>query len=307
MSTLLTACLIVCQLALTLLPGNSLLKLADQKLAGLSRPPAVQRFDQLSVPAYVAIPQKISTATEAPIQAQAGLIYDTASAKVLASKNADNKRPVASLAKILTAIIIMRDHSVNEVMTVPDNLPADNDVQSIGIQAGEKFQINQALRALLIYSAGDMAQALAVWDAGSMDKFADKMNAIARDWELDDSHFVNSIGLDDTGQYSSARDLIRLSLIALHSPTFTEIVNTKHTQITNTSGKIYQLTNTNNLLAQDDIHGIKTGTTGEAGETLIALAKRDGHELICVVLNSPDRFQDCKNMLDWAFANYIWK
>ncbi len=307
MNTLLTTCLIVCQLALMLLPGNSLLKLADQKLISLSRPSAVQSFDQLSMPAYVAIPQKINSAADVPIQAQAGLVYDIASAKVLASKNADSQRPVASLAKILTAIIIMRDHSADEVMTVPDNLSINNDVQAIGIQAGEKFQINQALRALLIYSAGDIAQALAVWDAGSMDKFADKMNSVAQDWELNDSHFVNSIGLDGAGQHSSAHDLTRLSLIALHSPTFAEIVNTKHTQITNTSGKIYQLTNTNNLLTQGDIHGIKTGTTGEAGETLITLAKRNGHELICVVLNSPDRFQDCKNMLDWAFANYIWK
>lgn len=307
MSTFVTIGLIICQLSLTLLPSNSLLKSADKWLADRAHPPIVQSFDQIAAPTFVPIPQKISSSGDAPIQAQAGLVYDIGSAQYLASKDIDSQRSVASLAKILTAIIIMRDHRVDEIMTVPDNLPVDSDVQSIGIHPGEQFRIDQALRALLIYSAGDMAQALAVWDAGSMDKFADKMNTLAGEWGLTNSHFSNSIGLDDTKQYSSARDLTRLSQIALHSPLFTQLVNTKQAEITDTTGKTYRLTNTNELLAQADIFGIKTGTTGGAGETYIALAKRDGHELICVVLHSPDRFQDCKNMLDWAFANYIWK
>ncbi|MCC7288904.1 D-alanyl-D-alanine carboxypeptidase [bacterium] len=306
MSTIISFCLIILQLGLTVMPANQLISQASSAATKQLKTVPIAAHDKVSPSEYRPVAIKNGNAA-APIQAKAALIYDVNSAQILAERNATEKIPVASLAKIVTATIILQNHQKDDIVTIPNNLTVGTDVQGIGVKPGEQFTVHEALRALLVYSAGDMAEALAIWDAGSTAAFAEKMNTTARTWQLQNTRFTNPIGLDDPNQYSSARDLLTLTLITLHSPEFRTIINTQRANVKNTAGKVYAVNNTNELLAVPYIYGVKTGTTANAGETLITLARQQNHEIICIVLNSPNRFQESKNMVDWAFANYIWK
>ena len=242
--------------------------------------------------------------------ASSALIYDVTTGQVLYEKNSSAKLPMASLTKLMAVLTIIQDHhNFNEVVTIPENLPVLGSAdQKINIQPGEQFYLDDLLKATLIYSANDVANALAIWDAGSLEKFADKMNAQAQVWGLKESHFVNPTGLDTQNHYSSAHDLLSLSTILLQNPQLRTIVNTQKTSITTLGGKPYVLTTTNHDLSLPYVFGIKTGQTDAAGQCLILLGRNAAdHEIITVVLNSPDRFIESKNMVNYAFNNYIWK
>lgn len=257
---------------------------------------------------YVAQPTIKSGATQYNAQAKSALIYDVDSAQILYEKNAEQALPMASLTKLMTAMVIMQEHSRDEIVTIPDNLPALQAAdQKIGVTAGEQFRLSELIKALLIYSGNDVANSLAIWDSGSIEAFAQKMNDYASEWGLDQSHFVNPTGLDATAHQSSSKDLLALTSIMLHNKVFRDIINTQKTIITNTNGKPYSLTTTNEDLRVPYIYGVKTGLTDAAGQSLILLAQKNGHEIITVVLNSPNRFQESKNMVDYTFNNYIWK
>ena len=137
--------------------------------------------------------------------------------------------------------------------------------------------------------------------------FIIKMNQQAKTWGLNNTHFANPTGLDENNHYSSAQDLVTIATIVLQNDQIRDISATSRYSARNLTGKQYTLVSTNKLLVYDYIKGLKTGLTIEAGQTLISLAEKSGHSLIGVVLNSPNRFQESKNMLDWAFANYTWK
>ncbi len=242
--------------------------------------------------------------------AAAAEIYDVNSGKVLYAQNTTNQLPMASLTKITTVLTILKNHqNLDEIVTIPDSLPSLGPAdQKIGITPGEQFSLRDLLKATLIYSANDAANALAIWDAGSIDAFAEKMNNQASNWGLKHSQYKNPTGLDAEGHYSSAEDLVLLSTILLHSPKVREIVNTEKTTITSNSGKIYTLTTTNHDLALPNVYGIKTGQTDLAGECLVLLGRnKSGNEIVTVVLRSPNRFLESQNMVNYAFNSYIWQ
>lgn len=243
------------------------------------------------------------------INAKSAIIIDLNSQKILFEKNSQQKLPMASLTKMMTALVIMNHHKLDETVTIPQLQPeAVAGSQVVGVQPGEQFKLSEALRIMLIYSANDMAQALAVWDAGSIENFVVKMNSEATWWKLNQSHFVNPAGLDADGHVTSSTDLARLARILLTSPTFAEIVKTNSYQASSLEGKAYNLISTNQLLrSRDDVFGIKTGFDSNAGECLIALARRDNSSIVTVVLNSPDRFAESQSMIEWAFANHTWQ
>ncbi len=253
---------------------------------------------------------KKPTANSYVASAEAAEIYDVSSGKVLYAKNQSSKLPMASLTKITTVLTILENHhNLDEIITIPDDLPpllaAD---QKIGIKSGEQFSLRDLLQATLIYSANDAANALAIWDAGSIEEFAQKMNTQAERWGLENSQYKNPTGLDAEGHYSSAQDLVTLSSILLQSPKIREIVNTQKTTITSQAGKTYTLTTTNHDLSLPNVYGIKTGQTDLAGECLILLGRnKAGHEIITVVLHSPNRFLESQNMVNYVFNNYIWQ
>lgn len=214
---------------------------------------------------------------------------------------------MASLTKLMTALVILEDHKLSDAVTIPEipKLPVED--QQIGVAAGEQFTVEDMLKALLIYSGDDVANALAIWDSGSLEKFTQKMNQKAADWGMSNTHFNNPSGLDTSNHYTNASDLKTLTSLLLHNQAFSQVVQTRSTNIKNSEGKAYQLTTTNKLLGNDGVKGVKTGYTINAGECLITLAERNDQQIVTVVLNSPDRFQESKNMIDWAFNNYTWQ
>ncbi len=271
--------------------------------------PKIQKvvFSEAQVSSY---PNKKPGVSAYVATAEAAAIYDISSGTMIYKKNSSAQLPMASLTKITTVLTILQNHqNLDEVVTIPENLPPLQSAdQKIGLSAGEQFTLRDMLKATLIYSANDAANALAVWDAGSIENFAQKMNVQAETWGLQNSHYVNPTGLDAEDHYSSADDLVLLSTILLRSPKAREIVNTEKTTITSLDGKKYVLTTTNHDLSLPNVYGIKTGQTDLAGECLVLLGRnKSGHEIITVVLHSQNRFLESQNMVNYAFNSYIWQ
>lgn len=256
---------------------------------------------------YSVRPIQKAGSTKPNIAASSALAYDIDSGVMLLQKDIDSKRPIASINKLMTALVIMEGHKPNEVVTVKDLPELGLYDQKIGIKNGEEFELIELLKATLIQSANDAANALAIHDSGSIDNFSRKMNQKAKDWGLENSKYSNANGLEGGDDYSSAHDVLTLANLLYTNKTFEQIVATRSDTITNLSGKSYPITTTNKILGQNGISGIKTGYTLKAGECLVTVTKRNGHSVITVVLDSPDRFQESKNMIDWSFNNYIWQ
>lgn len=254
------------------------------------------------------IPTLQHEALQPEVEAKAALVMDYETGLLLYQKNIDESLPMASLTKIMTAVLILENHDLNEVVTVSSDFAGLQGVR-IWIRQGEKLRVGDLLKALLIRSAGDAAIALAEYHSGTVEAFVDEMNRRAEKLNLNHTHFVNPIGLDDDGHYSSAYDLAILTKYALHMPAFRNIVRMDEATIESVDGRFeHSFESTNYLLnSYLDILGVKTGTTDAAGESLINLARsEEGHEVIAVVLNSPQRFQENKSMIDWAFRSYVW-
>lgn len=254
------------------------------------------------------IPQLKKGALAPEIKAKAGLLMDYATGLVLYEYNADEELPMASLTKIMTAILILENHKLDEVVPIPSNYASLEGVK-IFLHEGEEMTVENLLKALLLPSAGDAAMALAEYHSGSVDEFVKQMNERAKELNLQHTQFANPVGLDAQGHYSTAHDLAQLARYAMQMPDFRDIVQISSAQVTSIDGQFtYDLENTNELLnSYLNVIGVKTGTTDEAGESLINLARdAQGNEVLSVVLNSPSRFQESKSMLDWAFRSYLW-
>jgi D-alanyl-D-alanine carboxypeptidase (penicillin-binding protein 5/6) len=238
--------------------------------------------------------------------ASASVIYDTGSGTNLLEKDISTPKPIASLAKLMTALVIMESHKPNEVVTV-GKLPAlGPEDQKLGLVEGEEITVGELLKAILIYSANDAANALAIYDSGSVEDFSKKMNDKAKLWGMTNSNFDEPSGLSSKNT-STPKDLIKLASVLSTNQTFKEITSTANSKIFNQDGKAYTLTTTNKILGSVGVVGMKTGYTLDAGQCLITAVERNGHRIITVVLNSPDRFQESKNMIEWAFNNHIWQ
>lgn len=280
------------------------------KLQNIALAPQLNQQTKLSFDMIKYTPSAQQKTNSSPMNtsAEVALVYDLTGKKVLYAKAQDESVPMASLTKLMTALVIMQEHSPEETVKIPDNLPTlTTDDQKISIKLGEEFKLSELTSALLIYSANDVANALAVWDSGSIDGFSDKMNNYAKQWGLTNSNFSNPSGLDDVNHRSSASDLLILATILIQNENFRDLVNTQSKTIQNSDGKKYQLTTTNKSLSLPYVYGIKTGFTKEAGQSLILLAEKDGHQIITLVLNSPDRFTESNNMIKYTFDNYSWK
>ncbi|MEI7818717.1 MAG: D-alanyl-D-alanine carboxypeptidase family protein [bacterium] len=234
------------------------------------------------------------------LAAKSAELLDLQSGVVIYEKNAQEPVPMASLTKLMTAYVIMQRHELTEVVPVgPAVSTIGGDSQRLSIKEGERFTVSEMLKGLLIYSANDVAVALASWDAGNEQKFVETMNDQAKKLGMKQTQFANASGLDAPGHVSSAHDLLLLSRIMLTSPTIKSIVKQSTATMTSMTGKAYLLTTTNQLLNRDmAVKGLKTGYTIAAGECLIAYIVKDGRELISIVLGSPNRFQETENLVN---------
>jgi len=273
-------------------------------LAGLGGASPVVAIPQSSIEIAPQAALNKGTLERAVVPAKSAVVVDLNTGQTIVEKSSQEAIPMASLTKLMTAYVIMQSHQPQEVIKLgPAVAAVGGESQRLGLQEGESFTVGDMLKALLIYSANDVAVGLASWDAGTEQAFVDKMNRMAGELGLTRTRYANASGLDSPGHVSSAADLAKLSQIMFTSPTIQSIVKTTSATIKNQAGKSYLLTNTNQLLIRDSrVKGLKTGYTLAAGQCLITYAEVDGKRLLTVLLGSPDRFQDSQNLVNLALV-----
>lgn len=247
------------------------------------------------------------------VSAQAVLAVDWDSMVTLYEKNSNDPLLPASTTKIVTALVAM-DSYFDDMVLEAKGIKVEG--QKMGLRQGEKMSVKNLLYGLLVYSANDAAETLAINfcdEVGSCgrDSFVIAMNNKARQLNLENSFFANPTGLDGNGDKmaSTAKDLVRISMIAMENPRFADIVKTKEITVKNVDGNIsHKLYNINELVGQvDGVLGVKTGWTENARENLITYIERDGHRIIIALLGSQDRFGETKELIDWIFNSYRWE
>jgi D-alanyl-D-alanine carboxypeptidase len=255
------------------------------------------------------VPVKNSKFISPIIDAQSSIAMDLNSGEILFEKNAHERLPIASITKLMTALVVLEENELNEIATVSNNA-ANTDGSTMHLRTGEEIAVENLLYGAIINSANDAAVALAEHNAGSVDEFIKKMNEKAKLLELDDTNFSNPIGLDQSNNYSSSYDIVKLGRYIYQNQFVKHAAELKELEVKSVSGEyVHQLESTNELLEDEylNIKGLKTGSTNGAGLCLVSIAENDqNNEIITVVLDSPARFYETKVLVDWIFRAYNW-
>ena len=257
-----------------------------------------------------------NTNSEPDINAESALLIDNKTNKVLYSKDMNRKMFPASTTKILTAILVLENHSLDEkvtasytaVMTIPSGY------STASIQIDEVLTVEQLLELLLVHSANDAANVLAEYTGGSIDSFVAMMNTKINELGLSDTHFTNPYGLQDNNHYTTAHDLAIIMQYCLKNDDFRKIAGQASCAIPSTNkSEPRKYSSTNELLIAGNsnyypnlIAG-KTGYTSEAGECLVSAAYIDNLELVGVILNSNNRFKDTRSLYNYGYTNFSIK
>ena len=214
----------------------------------------------------------------------------------------NDRLPPASLTKLMTALLVLEQGQLQKAVSISQASTLETGSRTI-LKAGERFRVQDLLAATMIASSNDACHALADHLGGSETDFVAQMNRRAKELGMRDTHFTNACGHDATQHYSSAHDLARLAHELLKYPSLFEITSQKNLQIATLDGKkLYTLVNKNALIGRyDGAIGLKTGYTPNAGKCLVAIAKRNGHEVLLVMLHGKDRWWDAVDILDLAF------
>jgi D-alanyl-D-alanine carboxypeptidase (penicillin-binding protein 5/6) len=236
------------------------------------------------------------------VDARAYFIQDASTGEVLAERDADVQMPIASITKLMTVIVALQRHvPLSEIVTV-QRAAAEVGESTIHLRAGERISVVDLLKAALIQSANDAADALADQFGPGAAAFVARMNATAREDGLLRTHFARPDGLDAPGHVSTARDVTRLAQIAMRTPVVRAIVRQRTARIS--GGRTLQTWN--DLLGLfRGLDGVKTGHTGGAGWCEVAEVKRDGLDVYATILGSPTRSQrnqDLAALLRWALS-----
>lgn len=237
--------------------------------------------------------------------AQAAALIDVASGRLLYSSNGDKSLRIASLTKIMTALVAIENGRLNDTVTVSSRA-AGKEGSSLYLKAGEKMKLSDLLYGLMLRSGNDAATAIAEHVGGSLQGFVFLMNLKAEQLGLKQTRFANPHGLDEADHYSSANDLAVLTAYALHNKTFRTIVATKVKTAPNPNDSWdYKWVNKNRMLTMyEGADGVKTGYTKIALRCLVSSASRGGQQLVAVTLNDRDDWADHRRMLDYGFAHY---
>lgn len=232
------------------------------------------------------------------VTASGVMIMDLQSGQVIYARNPDVARPMASLTKLMTALLIVENHNLDEKVKVPmdiDSVPG-NDYHHL--PAGDTFTVGDLLSAMLIISSNDSAVTLARYDSGTVAAFAKKMNARAKELGLTDTSYANPVGFDAPLQWSTPRDLAWLAMYVLTIPAIAQRMSTPAAQIVSDEGHVMSLYHTNELLHEDSfVTAGKTGTTDDAGECLLSIVRENGREYAVVLLHSRNRYADMDAIL----------
>lgn len=226
------------------------------------------------------------------------ILMEQGSGRVLYENAADEESLIASITKIMTAVVALEHGRLDEKYTVTAEDMAEG--SSMYLKPGENLTLEELLYGLMLSSGNDAALAVAHCVCGDISAFVDLMNETAAELGMEHSHFANPNGLDAQGHFSCARDMAGLASFALDNATFLRIASTSSVTI---NGRYLQ--NHNKLLSRyAGCIGVKTGFTKAAGRTLVSAAERDGMTLICVTLNDGDDWNDHMTLLDEGFALY---
>ncbi len=234
------------------------------------------------------------------ISARAAVLYEPETDTFLFEKNADERLPMASTTKIMTAIVAIENSSLDEQVAVDDSA-IGTEGSSAYLKSGDILTMEELLYALMLSSANDAAVAIACHVSGSIEEFAALMNEKAEELGLVDTHFSNPHGLDDEDHYTTARELAIIAKEALSYDILKEISSTyKKSFITEDRSRTY--VNHNKLLHKyDGAIGLKTGYTKKCGRCLVGAAERDGLSFITVTIDAPSDWNDHALMLDFGY------
>jgi serine-type D-Ala-D-Ala carboxypeptidase (penicillin-binding protein 5/6) len=238
------------------------------------------------------------------ITAESAIILDAHSKAVLYEKNAQVRFSMASTTKIMTALTGIEHFRPHDILSVyTSNVEGVN----VGFQVGEKMYFKDVLYAMMLASGNDAAYAMADNYTGGVPAFIARMNQKAEQYHLSFTHYADPAGLDDDGNYTTARDLALLAAIAIKNDEFARVISTKET-IVYTTDRSHQfvLKNLNKLLGQYGVNGVKTGTTEGAGQVLVTSTTQNGRTFIIVIMKSQDRFADTEVLLSLLSKNITY-
>ena len=242
--------------------------------------------------------QPRAEAAQPGVSAAAAILVDGESGRVLYAKNEDVPRPIASITKLMTALVAVElcPDLGRSVTIQPEWTGAEG--SSMYLKAGEELTLESLLYGLLLSSGNDAAIAIAAACGGSVEAFVARMNERAAALGMTGTHFANPNGLDDPAHYSTAFDMALLAREVLRQEALMRIVSTRSATV---AGRA--LTNHNKLLWRySGCTGMKTGYTDEAGRTLVSSAQRDGQSLIVVTLDDPNDWADHASLFDYGFS-----
>jgi serine-type D-Ala-D-Ala carboxypeptidase (penicillin-binding protein 5/6) len=286
-----------------LAPGRSFEseQLSEGQIQGITIPSFDAKSGSASAPEFTGLnlpPQ---------ITASSAMVFDAKSGVILFTHNFDEPVSIASLTKIMTALVA-NEHLRPKDMVVVE--PSDIKIvgNNMGLKAGETISVENLTRGLLILSGNDAAKTLARAAGGSEEEFVKKMNEKAAGLGMAQTSFSNPVGLDSSRNYSTASDLSILVKEFLKHKNLANAVGIKETTVTSKDGKItHKLTSTNKLLWENEkFTGIKTGFTSLAKGSLITKMDDRGREIITIVLGSDNRESDTKTLIEWVFSTYMF-
>lgn len=244
--------------------------------------------------------------SEPTISSRRAIVMERNSKAVLYEKNSHDVCKMASTTKIMTCILILENCDLSSVVTV-SNFAASTIGSRLGLHTNDSISVQDLLYGLMLCSGNDAAVCLAEFCGGSVEGFADMMNAKANSLGLESTHFSTPHGLDNDDHFTTAYDFAILTNYALNNPLFVQIVGTKYYTVS-INGSPKDIHNTNPLLGTlPSVYGVKTGYTSQAGRCLISAAKQDNLDIIVVIFGSDTsniRNNDSATLINYAFANF---
>jgi D-alanyl-D-alanine carboxypeptidase (penicillin-binding protein 5/6) len=240
------------------------------------------------------------------VKAPSAIVIEVSTGTVACQRAADKERSIGSTTKLMTALLTLEQAKLSDTFTAADYRPLPIESQ-IGLQPGERMKVSDLMRGLLLESGNDAAVTLAEGVSGSRKAFVREMNKRARSLDLEHTHFANPVGLDEEGNYSSARDLVRLATVLRTNSFFKKVVDSPVATL-KTGVRPRTFRNRNRLVREYGfVNGVKTGHTRGAGYVLVGSASKRGVQLISVVLGTPSenaRDRDTMALFNWALPRF---
>jgi D-alanyl-D-alanine carboxypeptidase len=276
-------------------------------------PPKLTDSDQPRMPLYPKQLVELARSKPPELKGSAALVMDVVTGRTVYELNGSRRLAPASTTKMMTAIVVLENAGLQEKVKVREEVLRPlkgTDSSVMGLVPGDTLTVEDLLYGLMVPSGNDAALVLADYvGGGSVDKFVAMMNQKAAQMGLKDTHFVNPHGLDARDHFASAADLAAIARVGLQDPTFARLVATDRVEVG--GARKYLLRTTNELLPAGagvrGVDGVKTGTSAESGESLVASVTRDNHRVIVVVLGTPDRAVEATKFINYAFSAFSWR